>query len=74
MVAVIVLEERPFAGGGGEATFWILRGATSLEVGEKAGPIETEVRADAWIGGDAQIVREEELIDGRHERKVVGRN
>src|SRR5690606_5922224 len=59
---VRVLEQRPFAGGGGESAFRIHLHAAGRVGGAERGPVEAEIRADAGVAGDAQVVTEQEIV------------
>ena len=65
-----ILEERPGAGGGLEATLRPeLERVAGHDFSTEPTPIEAEVRTDARVLCDPQVVGEEELIDGFHERE-----
>jgi hypothetical protein len=65
-VARRVLQQRPLARAGREAAFLVLDHAPGLHVGQERVPVEAEVGRDAGILRDAQIVLQQELIDGGH--------
>ena len=65
-VARGVLEQRPVASLRGEAALLVFGDPAGLHVGQEPIPVEAEVGRDAGILRDAQVVRQEELIDGGH--------
>ena len=64
-----IFQQRELTGRGGEAALGEFFGLASADVGQQRVPIETEVGADTGILCNAQVVFEEELIDGGHERE-----
>ena len=63
-----VFPQRPFPSGGREPALLILGSLAGHEVGGQGRPVETEVRRNARVRGDTQVVLEKELVDRGHGR------
>ena len=75
MVALGVFDQGPFPVLGGEATVAVGDEAriSCGKVGLETGPVETDIRADAGIVRDAEVVAKKELVDGFHEKRQAYR-